>query len=183
MRVLWVSVAVAIFVLLAAGVQADCGPNWRLAGSFDYLTASKASDLLGNAWNVGLEYDFTDFIPDDEAMGGNISMAVHYRRFDNSDTGYSMNYTSFGLRWRKGPGADPGCEGFYGGIGVAAALLSNRPSLNLVDPNQTLTKLEVGAFVGANLGRYLYIETGYNNLNSVNNFNLGNATIVLGIRL
>lgn len=181
MRIVPLVVTVVVLAFLATASHAGCDQNWRIGGSFDYLTSDSGRDLLGNSWNVGVEYDFTDRVPEDEAMGGNVSLAVYYRRFDNAD--FKTNYTSFGLRWRGGAGADPGTQGFYGGIGVAAALLSTRPSFDTLAPHQSLIKLELGAFVGVNVGHYLFLEVGYNNLNSVDGFNLSNAMFTFGIRL
>jgi hypothetical protein len=185
MRIVPMVITFALLAFVSAALPAGCDQTWRLGGSFDYLTSGGAKNLLGNTWNVGAEYDFTDMVPEDDAMGGHISMAVYYRQFDNlsGTTDFKTSYTSFGLRWRGGAGADPGTQGLYGGIGVAAALLSIRPSFDTLTPHKSFTKLEVGAFVGVNVGRYLFLEVGYNNLNPVDSFNLSNAMFTFGVRL
>ena len=70
MKIVPILITVAVLAFASAASHASCNQNWRFGGSFDYIISGNTRDLLGNAWNIGVEYDFTDLIPEDEAMGG-----------------------------------------------------------------------------------------------------------------
>ena len=126
-----VSLAIALALLFCtAGSHASQCNKWRLGGSYSQFTDSSTYDRLGGAWGVIGEYSFYDALQEDmDQITGDISVFVYYRRYDNSFRGvdFTNNYTSIGLRWRGGRGALPSCDGFYGGVGVACAIVRISP--------------------------------------------------------
>lgn len=163
---------------------ADC-KYWRLGGSYIHLANSETNDLLGQGWGVGGEYSFTHALTPGERIGdGDVSIAVSYRRFDNTTpaANNTVDYTSFALKWRGGAGAFPSRDGLYAGVGVAAALLRIEPNPIDSGPHYGVTKFEWSAFGGVNFARCLYIELGYNSIPRLGDLTFQQLTVTLGGR-
>ena len=165
-------------------LAADC-KYWRLGGSYIHVVNSQTSDLLGQGWGVAGEYSFTHALdPEEQIGGGDVSFAVSYRRFDNTtpQARNTVDYTSFALKWRGGPGASPDCDGLYAGVGAAAAVLGIRPSPFDSGPHYGVTKLEWSAFGGVNFAQRLYLELGYNSIPQFGNLTFQQFTVTFGGR-
>jgi len=165
-------------------LAADC-KYWRLGGSYIHVVNSQTSDLLGQGWGVAGEYSFTHALdPEEQIGGGDVSFAVSYRRFDNTtpQARNTVDYTSFALKWRGGPGAFPSRDGLYAGVGVAAALLTIRPNPIDFGPHYGLTKFEWSALGGANFAHCLYVELSYNSIPHIGDLTLQQFTVTFGGR-
>jgi opacity protein-like surface antigen len=178
--------AVVLALTLASSLTAaDATKPWRVGASYAHLTSQTATDALGSAWAAGVEYSFSDALTEDEALPGDVSISVYYRIFDQTSAGVdrSVNYTSASLKWRGGAGANPGSEGLYAGIGIGAALMSIKPSLDAPGPHESMTKFEWSAFAGANYARWFFAEVGYSNAGTVGGMGFGMVTFTFGARL
>jgi hypothetical protein len=178
--------AIVLASTLLLSLSAQCHQNhFRVGGSFVRLTAGSQREALGNGWGVGGEYSFTDALtPDEQIGGGDVAIAVSYRRFDHSTSGTDslVDYTSFGMRWRGGAGAGPDTEGWYGGVGVAAAMLRIQNTTGPSQRSDSAVKLECSIFGGANFARNAYAEIVYANVPQVQAAWLSNAMITVGVR-
>jgi hypothetical protein len=178
-----------IFVtyLMILFVQSTCSAelhkHWRLAGSYSIPAFSDTRDLAGDAWGVGFDYSFLG--PDDDnSMGGDISIAVDYKRFSRNQVSesFSLNRVLIGLKWRAGAGATCETEGLYGGLGVGLALINSVSSSAGVNVDNNRATLEWCVFGGANFARSWFIEAGYNSFGEFLDLNWGNADIRFGLR-
>ena len=161
------------------------GKYWRLGGSYIHIADSKTNDLLGQGWGVVGEYSFTDALDPEEQIGsGDVSIAVSYRRFDNTtlEARNTVDYTSFALKWRGGPGAFPSRDGLYAGVGAAAALLTIQPNPINSGPHYGVTKFEWSALGGANFAKCLYVECGYNSIPRIGDLTFQQFTVTFGAR-
>lgn len=155
MRYLIITATLLVFVSALPVQAVDCGKSWRVGATYSTLTSTETQDVFGNAWGGGFEYSFSKSLSPDEAIPGDISVALYFRRFDNTRNGVdrAINYGSFGLKWRGGAGANPGSDGLYGGVEAAAALLDIRPSVESSASHEGVTKFEWSIFGGANFAR------------------------------
>ena len=181
-----VSLAIALALLFCTvGSHASQCNKWRLGGSYSQFTDSGTLDRLGGAWGVIGEYSFYDALQEDmDQITGDVSVFVYYRRYDNSFRGvdFTNNYTSIGLRWRGGRGALPSCDGFYGGVGVACAIVRISPSMDILSNTESATKLEWSALLGVNFAGRLYTEVGYTQTPDLSDFGFGSLTVTAGLR-
>ncbi len=175
---------VALAVLLLEWPAFGHDRHWRLGASYVRLTDTGARDLFGDAWAVGGEYSFSDKLTDDDDIPDDISLAVQFRRFDNTVPGvnYTVDYSSYGLKWRKGPGARPECDGFYGGIGLAASMVRIKPAVYGGGDADGDTRFEWTLFGGCNFARCLYAEFGYSQIPKVNSVAFGQLVFTIGGR-
>ena len=130
------SAAVLLSLVLAASAStADRTRSWRLGASYARFADSETRERLGDAWGLTGEYSFSDALEEHlDAIAGDVSVCITYRRNDYDYLGveFTSNYASFGLKWRGGPGASPSCDGFYGGVNLAAVLVRIQPSLDIL---------------------------------------------------
>jgi len=179
------AVALAALAVFLLGEPA-CAYNrhWRLGASYARLTDGGARSLFGDAWAVVGEYSFTDQLTEDDDIPDDVSLAIQFRRFDNTIPGvnYTVDYASYGLKWRKGPGAAPECDGFYGGIGLAAAMVRIKPAVYGGGAGDGDTRFEWTLFGGCNFARCLYAEFGYSQIPKVNNVAFGQILFTIGGR-
>ena len=180
-----IAVVLPVLIALVLGSPAFAyNRHWRLGASYARLTDGGARNLFGDAWAVGGEYSFTDALTDDDIIRDDVSVAVQFRRFNNTVPGvnYTLDYSAYGLKWRKGPGATPGCDGFYGGIGVAAAVVRIKPAVNGGGASDGATKFEWSVFSGGNFAGCLFAEVGYSQIPKVNLVPLGQVFVTIGGR-
>jgi hypothetical protein len=178
----WICLAMFLaFALTSAASAISERKSWRVAGTYSGLTTTKGSNVFGNAWGGGAEYSFSDRLTSDDYIPGDISLAVYYRQFRHgSDVGErTANYTSVGLKWRGGAGANAGYEGLYGGVGVGVVWLSMGPNVLPVDQREGVTKLEWSVFGGVNFAHALYAEASYSN---IGDFGMDGVNFMFGAR-
>ena len=172
-------------IVLAYPPSAQCRQNhFRVGGSGLYLVKSNTRDILGTGWAVTGEYSFNDALSTDEAITGDISVCVSYKMFDKNfpDVRYTVDYSTFGLKWRGGKGAQPDCEGLYGGIGLGGALLRMHPSLNLTSNVSSTCKLEYTVCGGANFLRHAYAEISFSRIPDIDEYSLEHVWLTIGAR-
>ncbi|MCE5324046.1 outer membrane beta-barrel protein [bacterium] len=172
-----------MIVFIPSACSAELQKHWRLAGSYSIPGFSDTRDLAGDAWGVGFDYSFLG--PDDEnSMGGDISVAVDYKRFsqNRASASFSLNRVLIGLKWRAGAGATCEKEGLYGGIGIGLALINSVDSPAGANIDKSRATLEWSVFGGANFARSWFIEAGYNSFGEFLDFNWGNADVRFGLR-
>ena len=183
-----VSLALLLVISFIKAQQPALADNcnyWRLGGSYIHVVNSETSDLLGDGWGVLGEYSFTHALSPEEQIGdGDVSIAVSYRRFDNTtpEARNTVDYTSFALKWRGGPGALPSRDGLYAGVGVAAALLRIQPNPIDSGPHYGTTKFEWSMLGGANFAGCLYVELSYNSIPQIGNLTFQQFTVTFGGR-
>ena len=183
-----VFLALALAISFVKAQQPALAANckyWRLGGSYIHIVNSKTRDLLEDGWGVVGEYSFTHALdPEEQIDGGDVSIAVSYRRFDNATPAAhnTVNYTSFALKWRGGPGAFPSRDGLYAGVGVAAALLNIQPNPIDFGPHYGVTKFEWSALGGVNFAQCLYVELGYNSIPQIGDLTFQQFTVTVGGR-
>ena len=105
---------------------------------------------------------------------------VSYRRFshDNGGFGNSMNYYSFGVKWRTGPGAAPGRDGFFYGVGLAVSVITD--SINATsDKDAGLDGIALG---GINFAKTWYVELSYRTPPDAKATDTNNLALALGYR-
>jgi hypothetical protein len=178
-------IAIGFVTAQQPALAANC-KYWRLGGSYIHIVNSKTSDLLGDGWGVVGEYSFTHALdPEEQIDGGDVSIAVSYRRFDNTtpEAYNTVDYTSFALKWRGGPGASPSRDGLYAGVGVAAALLRIQPNPINFGPHYGVTKFEWSALGGGNFAGRLYVELSYNSIPQIGDLTFQQFTVTIGGRL
>ena len=173
-------------IVSALPPSAQCRQNhFRVGGSCLYLVKSNTRDILGTGWAVTGEYSMTDLLSADEMIdGGDISVCVSYKRFDNDlpAARYTVDYSTFALKWRGGKGAQPDCEGLYGGIGLGAALIRTQPSLNLTSNVSSTCKLEYTVCGGANFSRHAYAEISFSRIPDIAEYSLEHVWLTIGAR-
>lgn len=180
------TLCLAVLAVLALASECCLASNpmaWRLGGSYIRFADTGTRNVLGDGWSVGGEYSFLK--PGmEEAMGGDVSVAISYKRFDNSITGvnYTMDRWSLGLKWRGGPGATPECDGLYGGVGVAAGMVRVEPSVNTLKDYESRTSFEWRVFGGINAAKRFYAEIGYSRIPKLRNVELGDISFTVGLR-
>ncbi|MHB9038682.1 MAG: hypothetical protein ACYC64_18695 [Armatimonadota bacterium] len=164
--------------------SADSQKHWRLAGSYTIPTFSDTHDLAGSAWGVGFDYSFLG-PEDEESMGGDVSLAVGYKRFSKNHTlgSFSLNRVLIGLKWRGGSGATCDKQGLYGGAGIGLALISSVDSESGTNYDNNRATMEWSVFGGANFSNNWFAEVGYNSFGEFLNFDWANIDLRLGLRL
>jgi len=173
-----------LIALVLGGPGFAYNRHWRLGASYARLTDTGSRNLLGDAWAVVGEYSFTDQLTEDDDLPDDVSVTIQFRRFDDTVPGanYTVDYASYGLRWRKGPGAQPECDGFYGGIGLAAAMFRIKPAITGGGAGEGNTRFEWSLFGGCNFARCLYAEFGYSQIPPVNGVAFGQLLFTIGGR-
>ena len=176
--------AIVLVMSISSVTSAESQKHWRLAGSYTIPTFSDTQDLAGNAWGVGFDYSFLG-PEEDESMGGDISLAVGYKRFskDHTPGSFSLNRVLVGLKWRGGSGATCDRQGLYGGVGVGLALIDSVDSVAGANVDNNRATLEWSVFGGANIASLWFAEVGYNSFGRFLDLNWGNVDLRVGLRL
>ncbi len=176
--------AILVLILASSECLADEYRHWRLGASYARFFSIDTRSLLGDAWEIGGEYSFSDALTSDDNIPGDVSLAASYRRFDHDYRGINFiaNYTSFGLKWRGGPGANAGFNGPYGGVGVAVAFVNTRPSVDVLSPSESQIKFQWSVLGGYNFGDHYYSEITYAAIPNIGQFDFAILTVTVGIR-
>ena len=172
-------------VLAASASTADRMRSWRLGASYAGYGNCETRERLGDAWGLTGEYSFANALDEGmDALPGDVSVCITYRRYNSDYLGveFTSNYSSFGLKWRAGPGARPSCEGYYGGINLAAAIVQIWPSMDILSDSQSVVKFEYSVFGGANFADRYYAEVGYTRIPDISNYGFGSLLFTMGIR-
>ncbi len=183
-RLLSVAALLAL-VLSADASMADRSRSWRLGASYARYAQCETRERLGDAWGLTGEYSFTEALDEGlDAFSGDVSVCITYRRYENSYLGveFTSNYSSFGLKWRGGPGASPSCDGFYGGVNLAAVMVQIEPSLDILSDSESAVKFEYSFFGGANFAEKYYAEIGYSKIPDISGYGFGSLLFTMGIR-
>lgn len=185
-KMLLILVVTAVSASLALGTPAGAAsPNcisnsdnptkvWRASFAFCYLVNDRTRGLLGNGYGIEAERDLS------KLWSGNLAGTLGYRRFSRDTQGFSnsLNYYTFGGKWRAGRGALANDDGFYYGAGVGIAIFTE----NVNGISDSSAGVEGLALAGYNFAKSWYGEFSYRSPQDAKNVDTNNITLEVGYR-